>query len=52
MWASPSGYESRLQQLVRDYVADFADQLHTDPHGNVIVIKNPDLPRDWTWRSS
>jgi tetrahedral aminopeptidase len=41
---SPSGYESPLQQIVRDYAADFADQIRTDLHGNVIVIKNPDAP--------
>ena len=38
---SPSGYESPIQQLVRDYVADFADEVNTDVHGNVIVVKNP-----------
>jgi putative aminopeptidase FrvX len=38
---SPSGYESPLQQIVRDYVADFADEVRTDVHGNVIVVKNP-----------
>ena len=41
---SPSGYESILQQIVRDYVADFADEVRTDLHGNVIVVKNPDSP--------
>lgn len=41
---SPSGYESGLQQIVRDYVADFADEVRTDLHGNVIVVKNPDAP--------
>jgi tetrahedral aminopeptidase len=41
---SPSGYESTLQQIVRDYVADFADEVRTDLHGNVIVVKNPDAP--------
>ena len=39
---SPSGYESPVQQIVRDYVADFADDVKTDLHGNVIVAKNPD----------
>ena len=38
---SPSGYEGKLQQVVRDYVADFADEVTTDLHGNVIVVKNP-----------
>ena len=41
---SPSGYESTLQELVRDYVAGFADEVRTDLHGNVIVVKNPDSP--------
>ena len=41
---SPSGYESRLQQAVRDYVAPFADDVKTDVHGNVIMARNPDAP--------
>ena len=41
---SPSGYENAVQQLVRDYVKDFADEVRTDLHGNVIVVKNPDAP--------
>jgi putative aminopeptidase FrvX len=39
---SPSGYEGPLQEIVRDYVADFADEVTTDLHGNVIVVKNPE----------
>ncbi len=41
---SPSGYEGPLQQVVRDYVADFADEVRTDYHGNVIAVKNADAP--------
>jgi endoglucanase len=41
---SPSGYESSLQRIVRDYAAEFADELRTDVHGNVIAVKNPDSP--------
>jgi tetrahedral aminopeptidase len=41
---SPSGYEGPAQQLVRDYVKDFADEVRTDLHGNVIVVKNPNAP--------
>jgi endoglucanase len=41
---SPSGYEGPMQQIVREYVADFADDVRTDYHGNVIVAKNPDSP--------
>ncbi len=41
---SPSGYESAVQQLVRDYVKDFADRVSTDLHGNVIAASNPDAP--------
>lgn len=41
---SPSGYEQPVQQIVRDYVAKFADDVRTDLHGNVIVALNPDAP--------
>ncbi len=41
---SPSGYERPVQDLVRRYVADFADRVMTDLHGNVIAVKNPDAP--------
>lgn len=38
---SPSGFERPVQELVRQYVADAADQISTDLHGNVIAVKNP-----------
>jgi tetrahedral aminopeptidase len=41
---SPSGYESPLQNIVREYMAPCADQVRTDVHGNVIAVKNPDAP--------
>jgi endoglucanase len=41
---SPSGYEQPVQQLVRDYAAEFADDVQTDSHGNVIAVKNPGAP--------
>ncbi len=41
---SPSGFESPLQQVVRVYVAEFADEVITDVHGNVMAVKNPDAP--------
>jgi len=41
---SPSGYETKVQDVVRQYVAPFADQVTTDLHGNVIAVKNPDAP--------
>ena len=41
---SPSGYEQRIQQMVREYVAPFADSTTTDVHGNVIVARNPEAP--------
>src|SRR4051794_34040210 len=41
---SPSGYERPVQELVRQYVADVADRVTTDLHGNVIAVKNPDAP--------
>jgi tetrahedral aminopeptidase len=41
---SPSGYEQPIQDVVRNYVADFADKVTTDLHGNVIAVKNADAP--------
>jgi putative aminopeptidase FrvX len=38
---SPSGFERPVQDLVRQYVGDAADQVSTDLHGNVIAVKNP-----------
>lgn len=38
---SPSGYESPVQEIVRTYVSEFADEVTTDLHGNVIVCANP-----------
>ena len=37
---SPSGYEEKIQQLVRDYISPHADSVRTDIHGNVIVTRN------------
>lgn len=38
---SPSGYEQPVQELVRQYVGEFADEVRTDLHGNVIACCNP-----------
>lgn len=38
---SPSGYEQEIQQVVRDYVKDFADEVKTDVHGSVVAVCNP-----------
>ncbi|MEQ8848493.1 M42 family metallopeptidase [Botrimarina sp.] len=41
---SPSGYEQPVQRLVREYSEPFADGVHTDSHGNVVVSVNADAP--------
>ena len=41
---SPSGYETQLQQIVRVHAADFADEVTTDVHGNVIASRNLGAP--------
>ena len=41
---SPSGYEGPLQEVVRQYVAEFADATSKDLHGNLIAVKNPGAP--------
>ena len=37
---SPSGCEQRIQAVVREYVADFADDVRGDVHGNLISVRN------------
>ncbi|MFC1758314.1 M42 family metallopeptidase [Planctomycetota bacterium] len=37
----PSGYEQKIQQIVKDYAQGFASEITTDVHGNVIACVNP-----------
>lgn len=37
-----SGYEQPVQKVVREYASAFADDVRTDLHGNLILVKNPD----------
>ena len=39
---SPSGYEERAAEIYRTYTKQFADKVHTDVHGNVWAILNPE----------
>lgn len=39
---SPSGFEQQIQQVVRDYARDFADEVATDRHGNVFANRFPE----------
>lgn len=38
---SPSGFEQRVQQVIREEVQNYTDELRTDVHGNVIATLNP-----------
>ncbi len=38
---SPSGFEQRVQQVIREEVQHYTDELRTDVHGNVIAALNP-----------
>lgn len=38
---SPSGYERPAQDVVRAFAGDFADEVTTDWHGNVVAAVNP-----------
>jgi putative aminopeptidase FrvX len=38
---SPSGYERPVQDIVRAWAGDFADEVRTDRHGNVLAIRHP-----------
>jgi len=35
----PSGYESEVREIVREYFEPYADETHTDALGNVIALK-------------
>lgn len=39
---SPSGYEQRIQSIVRERMTPFSDRVTTDRHGNVFAARNPD----------
>jgi endoglucanase len=41
---SPSGFETPVQAIVREYAGRFADEISTDVHGNVIAVRNPGAP--------
>lgn len=41
---SPSGYEEPAQEIVRQYVKGFAEEVTTDLHGNVIAAINVKSP--------
>jgi endoglucanase len=38
---SPSGYERPVQDIVRTWARSYADEVHTDRHGNVIAALHP-----------
>jgi endoglucanase len=38
---SASGYEQQIQEVVRSWVRPFADEVHTDRHGNVVAVRYP-----------
>ena len=41
---SPSGYERPVQDLVRAWAGEHADEVRTDRHGNVIAVLRPSPP--------
>jgi endoglucanase len=38
---SPSGFERPIQDVVRAWARPYADEVHTDRHGNVIAVVHP-----------
>src|ERR1700759_2440409 len=39
---SPSGFEQQIQQVVRERMKPFTDELRTDSHGNVFAARVPE----------
>ena len=42
---SVTGFETPVQQLVRDYIGPYADVVRTDDHGNVIAARHPNASK-------
>jgi len=38
---SPSGFEQPAQKVLRGYLAQYADEVHTDVMGNVVADLTP-----------
>jgi putative aminopeptidase FrvX len=38
---SPSGFERPIQDVVRAWAREYADEVRTDRHGNVIAVRRP-----------
>jgi endoglucanase len=38
---SPSGFEARIQKVIREHMEPFADEVHRDVHGNQWFVANP-----------
>lgn len=38
---SPSGFEQRVQEVCKAYVAPYVDEVRKDVHGNQFAVKNP-----------
>ncbi len=38
---SPSGFESKIQKVVKDYVKPYVDEVYKDVHGNQFAVRNP-----------
>jgi endoglucanase len=43
---SPSGFERPVQDVVRAWASQYADEVRTDRHGNVIAVRYPVEPHD------
>jgi len=38
----PSGFEGKVRELIREEIADYADEISVDPMGNLIALKKGD----------
>lgn len=43
--ASPTGYEQKIQKVIRKRMSSFADKIESDLHGNLLVEINPSAKR-------
>ena len=38
---SPSGFETKIQKICRDYADPYVDEIYKDVHGNQFAVRNP-----------
>ena len=49
---SPSGFETPVQEIVRQFAKPYADEIRSDRHGNLIAIRRATKQGDGRFQGS